>query len=771
VTALPRVACAHCGLPARPTSDDEPAFCCRGCATAWSLLHDAGLGDYYRLREALPEGPAEVTPDRPPEAEIVAALRDGELRIALDGMHCASCAWVVEELARPTGPLRVEPGLATAVLQVGDDPAGRLDDLARRLRPAGYGVRPVPWSGADLGDDASRRWELLRLGVAAACAMNVMLLAGSLYAGDRWGMEPELRALFRGLSLALSVPIVAFSALPILRRAAASIRARALHVDVPVAIAILWMFGTSAWEVLVGGGPIWLDSLAMLVFLLLGGRALEASVRRRVSERLTGLLERQAARARRMLGDTVERVAADSVAVGDRLELLPGDVVPLDVAVIAGRSAVDRAVVDGESRPRVAEAGDELPAGARVLDGRLEGRVVRGAARSTTEALRTQVRETLARRAPVELLSDRVARWFTAAILIIGPATWAGRTALGLPGAEEAAVAVLVAACPCALALAVPLAFAAAVHAAAGRGLLVRSGEAMLRLADVDHVAFDKTGTLTDPMPDLGPWNLRDGWTEEDVLRAGATAARGSLHPVSRAVVAAARAADVAATVAEEIRERAGIGVDALVAGRRVELGRPGATVRVDGVVVGHAAWVDRVRPGAAEAVAALEADGAGVSLLSGDRSGRVHALAAQLGIREARGDASPEDKAAALRAMRRAGRTPAFVGDGLNDAAALAEAEVGVAVGRGVDLAVEAADAVLLHDAVPSAPLTAIRLGRRLRATLRRNVAISVTYNVLAVSAAAAGLIGPLEAAALMPLSSLLVLGHAARLARPEET
>ena len=327
-------------------------------------------------------------------------------------------------------------------------------------------------------------------------------------------------------------------------------------------------------------------------------------------------------------------------------------------------------------------------------------------------------------------------------------------------------MAVLVVACPCALALATPLAFAAAVHGAAARGLVVRRGAALLTLGRVHRIVFDKTGTLTYGRLDPGALEGATG-RETRVLRLGGAACRGSLHPVARAVVRAAKQANVGdLPLAAELREVAGRGLEALVEGHRVAVGRPGATIRVDGAVAGRLALSDRTREDAAGTAAALRVAGVEVALLSGDEPATVSALASSLGIVEAEGGLLPAEKAAVLRVWRRDGERVAFVGDGLNDAPALAAADLGLAMGSAVDLSVEAADGALL-DGRLGAVADGVSLGRRLRRTLIQNVSLSIAYNLCAVSAAATGMLSPLEAAVLMPISSLVVVVNAARLAR----
>ena len=777
--------CAHCeqGLAGVQVvggrTEADVQFCCSGCATIWAVLHEAGLASYYRTRERLPDPATLQAASDPQESSLddpalSARLMDGDsATFAIDGMHCASCGWVIERLLSQDPAVcgvSVSVGRERATVRLTPDasiapPLGR---LARRLASAGYRAHPLRDSGEDPLAAKRRRGDMLRLGVAAACTMNIMLFAVSLYGGEAWGIDPALRSLFRWLSFALALPIVGFSAAPILQRAASAVAAGVIHVDVPVALAIGVMFGASAVAT-VTGGDVWFDSLGMLVVLLLGGRALDALARRRTAQRLHTLLRHQDVPVARLRGDARELVQADTLEPGDLIELGPGAVSPVDGRVASGRSEIDLAVVDGESVPALVEAGGAIPAGARVLDGVLRIEVARAAAASNVARIQKAVGQALARRGPTELLADRAARWFVAAVLLIAAATAIAWASSDPSRAVPVVVAVLVVACPCALALATPLSFAAAVHGAASRGLLVRDGSALWNLGQITQIAFDKTGTLTDAQ--LRPGALQLDATGEDlgadrILRLAAAACVGSRHPVAEAVVQAWRAgAPGPLPPAEHVKETAGEGIEALVLGHQVAVGRPGASIEIDGALVARLGLRSNVRPDAAEAVRALGALGLPVALLSGDEVQRAEALGAQLGIQEVRGALTPADKARWVRVRQEAGARVAFVGDGLNDAPALAEAFSGLAMGGAVDVALQAADGAVVTRS-PLAVVEGVRLGRRLRATLRVNIGLSVAYNTAAIAAAAAGLITPLLAAVLMPLSSLAVILIAARLA-----
>ena len=764
--------CVLCGDPLGKDTvvDDDGAtrFCCSGCQMVWRTLRDPQLLEFTEAELGVLDDP-----------QLASRLVSDEggsptVRLAVDGIRCASCAWLIESAllkddAVKDATVSLTEETVKIRLRSGDEPPP-LGRLARRLQLLGYKARPTRDSG-DLSPEAiqARRDEWLRLGVAAACALNLMLFAVGMYAAGDGGMERSLEAMFRWLSLLVATPILLYSSAPIMQRAVESARQHVIHVDVPVALAIVVMYGSSSLAVVQGTGHIWFDSLGMLVTLLLGGRAVEGMVRRRTSRRLASLLGISNARGRRVAEDgSDEWVPAELLEPEDRIRLSPGDRCPADVEVTSGRSDVDLSVVDGESRPRLVGPGDELPEGSVLLTGAVEAAVVVDPGHSTLARMRAAVDDAMDRRGKTQALADRISRTFIAAVLLIAATTAALWWHIDPTRAMPITISVLVVACPCALALATPLAFAAALHGAATRGLLVRSGEALLALARVDRVVFDKTGTLTEARPLPQELALTE-WGEElsgdEVLRLTGSACSASRHPVSQAVLHAARERTAhPLDLPAGFRELPGQGLVARVGRRAVQVGRPGATITIDQQVAGRLALEEPLRAGARETIDALRRLGVLPELLSGDEAGRASDLAARLGIDEVRGELTPAQKGQRIRALKQDGHRVVFVGDGLNDAPSLAEADVGLAVAEAVDLSLEAADGVL-HGG-PGPVIDALGIGRQLRRILIANLTMSLVYNTVAVSAAVAGWISPLAAAVLMPFSSIVVITNAVWLA-----
>jgi P-type Cu2+ transporter len=745
--------CPHCGTAVEGAAD---AFCCAGCETAAEIIRGAGLEEYYERREQYAPRPGPA-----PEAWAAVptrALPDGgrEARLVVDGLRCASCVWVVERvLERTPGVTEAMVSYATGRTTLRWDPE-RTDLAALASRVSALGYRPRA-----LGEESKPDHGILvRLGVASFATVWLMLLYEGIYAGWFFGIDEDVARLFRWAGLVISTPVAIWCASPFFAGAWAGWKGRVLHMDAPIAlgIAVLYLHGVAATLL---NQDAYLDSLGMLVALLLGGRQLESRGRRRAAEAAVALAAGTPGSARRATpAGTVETVPVGDLRVGDVVDVGAGEELPADGVVTEGAGHLRMALVTGEAEPVAVTAGDRVVAGTVLLDGALSVR------------LEAVGEETLLRRMAAELRSaadramrpgaaDRVAPWFTVATLLAAAATFAGWTlALGVGAAVAPTVAVLVVACPCALALARPLSAAAGLGAAARRGLLLRSGDALLDLGRVDEVALDKTGTVT-------AGAMAVSAADDEVLRVAAGLERYSGHPIARAIVEAAARRGIPLPRGEEVRETPGVGMRGRVDGRWWELrgGGPGEVLLVDGP--GGAEHpirlADTVRPDAAATVEGMRRLGLGVTLLTGDHEEPARRIAGAAGIDGLVARIDPSGKAEWVRERQRAGRRVLFAGDGLNDGPALAAADIGIAMATG------AASSVLVADGVVSSPATApllagLRAGRAAERSARRSEDWSVVYNLGAMAAAAAGFVNPLVAAILMPLSSAVVLWYSAR-------
>jgi Cu2+-exporting ATPase len=620
--------------------------------------------------------------------------------------------------------------------------------------------------------------------------MNLMFLHGALYAGEYSGMATPYETLFRWFSLAVGVPVLVFSARPFFRTAIAGLTSRVVHIDLPVAIALTVTFAASAWNTVRGSGPIWFDSLAMLIAALLGARQVQRSAQRATLERADGL--RGAAFlefARKRTGPgpdaPVVEVPLTALTPGDHVEVRSGELVPVDGVVLSGCSSLDNAVLTGEAVPTPVREGDAVHAGATNLGARLVVRVDAAGDRTRVGALMAIVQEALSRKPALLRTTDRLARRFVQALLVLAGLTGLAWMHQGPAVALERVVALLVVACPCALGLSVPLAVSVALLRAARRGIFIKNPDALERLRRVDTVLLDKTGTLTEGRSVVARWH------GDDAARQFAIALESeSAHAVARAFRGAAPSSLRAVRTIEQVVETPGQGITgrldghdvrvgnrihveaagaavpgelAAVAGTMVADGLSPVFVAVDGRVAGVAGIGDVLRPDARPTIDALRARGVRVRILSGDHPEIVARVARSLGVPagDALGGLTPEGKRDIVAGLvAGAGRPGAVVmaGDGVNDAAALALADVGIAVHGGTGATMVAADIVLTREGV--APIIDLLDGaRRLRGVIRRNIGVSLIYNAGASALAFFGLVGPLMAAVLMPVSSLTVI------------
>lgn len=746
--------CPHCGTAVEGVVD---LYCCRGCEIAAAIIRGAGLERYYTEREACAPRPEPVAAGWGSVPVETAEDGSASTRLVIDNLRCASCVWVTEAvLQRTPGVLDATVSYATGRATLRWDPARTsLSALATRIAQLGYRPRP-------LGTEAQPDRDLaVRLGVAAFAAMNIMLLAASVYTGWWQTMEPRWTTLFHWATLVLATPVALWCAKPFFTGAWSALRRGQLHMDLPIALAVALLYGHGVVATL-RSQDSYLDSLAMLVTLLLAGRMLEGRGRRRAAEAATALAATLPATARRETANGIETIPATELVAGDRIDLGSGEEIPADGLVVEGVGQVRMALVTGEAEPVAVQPGSRVVAGALVEVGALTV-VVEQAGDDTL--LRRMARELghAADRGLAPTAADRIAPWFTLITLLVATGTAMGwYLAAGLDSAIAHTVAVLVVACPCALALSQPLAAAAGLGATARRGLLFRSADPLLALADVDVVALDKTGTVTGGEP-------RVISADDATLRIAAGLERYSIHPIARAILAEADRRGIPLPRATEVIETAGAGMAGTIDGRRWSLRSGGAgLLRVGGPdaaesVIGLG---DRVRDDARRTVAALRGQGLRVVLLTGDHPEVAAAVAADCGITEVEAGRGPDDKRAWVAARQAEGHRVLLAGDGINDGAALAAADVGVAMGSG------AAASLLVADGVVVAPgLEPLLAGRRAALAARRAIRInqrrSIAYNILAVAAAAAGLINPLVAAILMPLSSGVVIWGASGVTR----
>ncbi|BAE53172.1 Cation transport ATPase [Paramagnetospirillum magneticum AMB-1] len=775
------VLCRHCGGPM--PADLAGDFCCRGCEGAFHLLEGLGLEQYYSRRTNDPAARL-LRPDDDADryhdfsAHVITDGDKGEssLHLMIEGLHCGACIWLIESLLnKQTGVTWARVNMTTRRLVVrwhtGETEPGVL------LAPViSVGYRLVPYDPERLGLETQRQEkELLRaMAIAGFAAGNVMLLSVSVWAGHFSYMGPATRGLMHWISALVVLPAVAWCVRPFARSAVAALRAGRTNMDVPITIGVTLACLMSLWETINGGEYAYFDSAITLLFFLLIGRYLDSRARGRARTTVEHLLALDAVAVTVLEDDGSQRMLPPhKVAPGSRVLVAAGERIGVDGRIIDGRSDVDTSLLTGESLPVSVTAGAQVFAGTINLSAPLRLEVSAVGERTLLAEIVRMMEVAEQGRARYVALADRVSRWYAPVVHVAALATFTGWTVFTNTPWQEAllyAVAVLIITCPCALALAVPVVQVIASGRLMRQGVLVKSATALERFADADTVVFDKTGTLT-----LGKPSLTEdgGWTRDD-LTAAAGLTPASRHPLARAITAACPTAPVADGVVEvpgmglEIpaqgirlgsRKFVGVADDASGDGPELWLARPGhAPVRF--------AFSDALRADAVAVVAELRRLGISVELLSGDRPAAAAKVAEALGLAEWRAGCTPAEKCARLAELAGQGRKVLMIGDGLNDAPALAAAHVSMSPSTAVDVSQTAADVVFQGGRLAPV-IETLDVARLSRILVKQNFGLALGYNLFTVPLAIAGMVTPLIAAIAMSTSSLVVIGNALRLSR----
>ncbi len=734
-------------------------------------------------------------------------------------MHCAACVTTVERaLGTVDGVVEASVSLVDELATVshGDavpDPEALVESVER----AGYGAEVLAGSGAaleaaverDRDRDAEQADLMRRFRVGVVCGLPVVVIG-------HWEMVPGLPALTADmlragwwLSAALTLPILVYVGRRFFTGAWSAARAGTSTMDTLVALGTgaAWLYSTVAVAAPhlfpAGSGRPFFEAVAVVITLVVLGQAIEAKAKGRTAKALRALFDLTPETADRVAGEDVETVPVAEVVPGDVLLVRPGAGVPLDGRVLDGRSEVDESMLTGENAPVDKAPGDEVVGGTVNGTGALTVLATRVGSDTVLSRIVAMVRKAQGTKPPIQRTVDRVAGYFVPAVVAVAVITFGVWFLFGpeprVNLAMVTAVAVLVIACPCALGLATPISIMIAIGRAARHGVLIRDGESLQRARDVDTVVLDKTGTLTLGKPAVTHANPAPGVDMEDFLATAVAVEAMSEHPAARAIVAHARERGIRAGEAAHFAAHPGLGASAVVAGRRVLVGSPkflesagvaaapvrahldrgaaeGGTpvvVAVDGAAMGAFAVADTVRSGARAAVERLRARGVEVMMLTGDEESAATRVASEVGIERVRARVSPEEKAAEIVALREAGRVVAMVGDGINDAPALATADVGVAMGSGTDVALQTGDVALLGDSLRGVD-TLLRISAATRRNVAQNLVGAFAYNVIGIPVAAGALypslgllLSPMIAGAAMAFSSVTVVANANRLRR----
>lgn len=717
------------------------------------------------------------------------------IKLAIGGMTCATCQGRVEKVLRKRpGVMSAQVNLVTETATVAYAPNEiGVEELVEAVERAGYTASRATGDAEEAErrrqeQEREQRRELMIL--AASVALTLPLVAPMALApfGVHWMLPATAQ-------LILAAPVQLLIGARFYRAAWPALRAGTGNMDLLVALGTSAAFGLSLYEMARGGAHLYFEASASVITLILLGKTLEARAKRGTTAAVRALLELRprTARVLRRGGETVE-IPVEAVGKGETVVVKPGERVPIDGTITRGASELDESLLTGESLPVSKKEGDDVTGGSINGSGLLHVEATRVGEESTLAQIVSLVEGAQASKAPIQRLVDRVAAVFVPVVVAIAIVTFVGWLAMGAatPDAILAAVSVLVIACPCALGLATPTALVAGNGAAAQAGILIQDAEALERARAVDVVVFDKTGTLTEGQPEVTEVIARAGLTADELLALTAAAQGGSEHPLGRAVVREAARRDLVLPELTAFEAVPGKGLTAKVAKRDLIVGSPrlieerglaigddtataiaahqdrGETVMVvaEGEVLGIVAVADRTREGAAEAVRRLHADGIDTILLTGDNERAAEAVAAELGIDRVIAEVLPEDKAAQVTALREEGRVVAMVGDGVNDAPALAAADVGIAMATGSDVAMQTAQVTLMRPE-PELVADALDVSRATSRKIKQNLFWAFVYNVVGIPLAAVGMLSPAIAGAAMAMSSVSVVSNASLLRR----
>ena len=820
--SLAETACFHCQLPL-PEKDVIQAtikgqnhlFCCNGCKSVCEAIFQSGLDGFYKRT---PEnGVLAPPPELPKDLELydLDAVQEEyihelgesrEINLLVEGIHCAACVWLIEHTLKAVpGVISVAVNLSAKRLFVKwDNNRLQLSGIIQRLGQIGYSAVPFDPEAAEGALQRQNRNLLYRMAFAGFAMMNLLWVSIALYSGADKG---EFREMFHWIGFGIATPTLFYSGFPFFKGAWTGLRNLHLGMDLPIAIGATITYLYSIYVTVSGTtvGEVYYDTVVNFVFVILVGRYLEAMSKRQAVASTQRLLDLQP-RVATVLRDGEESIVPiRSVKPNEIVLVKPGDKIPVDGLILEGLSTVDEAMLTGEFEPVTKEQGGHVSAGTINGHGMLKLQVEAVLKDTALGRIIRLVEEAQASKAPIQRFADRIVPWFVLATLGLATLTFIWWLDSDFELALMAATSVLIITCPCAFGLATPMSIAVASGLGARHGILVKNGAVLETLSGIDHFVFDKTGTLTEGCMTVSRIYLKTGcWvpcaeTEgvpdeiKKLFEYIGPAERYSEHPIAQAILECISSSGkpIEAKDATGFINRPGFGIKAEVAGKVVlagtsawldqnqiqrdevfdhqvqaldEQGIGSLRCAIDGQEVAVIGIEDQIRSDAPALVHDLKQDAIKVTLLSGDRQRTAETIAKRLGGMKVIAEVLPEDKDQTITDLQQQGGRVAMVGDGVNDAPALVRSDVGISLGSGTDVSIASSDIVLMSNELAKVRLAAA-LSRRTLRTIRQNIAISILYNLIMVPLAMSAMITPLVAAISMPISSLLVIGNAARI------
>jgi len=783
-------------------------FCCGGCLGVCQVIHESGLDNFYqrlKKRESTIAPPPNAPMDMDQydltevQTEFVQILADGshKTQLMVEGIHCAACVWLIEKaLTDMDGIIQAEVNLVHHRLALQWQPEKiSLANIMRRLAALGYAAIPFNLDNIEGHARQQNRKLLFRLGFAGFGAMNIMWISIALYAGAFSGISNEYRHFFHWVSFAIATPVLFYSGGSILYAAWQGLRQARLGMDLPIAIGAVITYTYSVWQTWIAGQHVYFDTVVTFLFVILIGRYLEALARRNASSATLRLLELQPRMATRITNGGEERIAVRKLHIGDHVRIRPGDKIPADGLVIEGQSHVDESMLTGESKPIHKNIDCRLIAGTVNGESPLSMQVEKTGTETVLSRIIHLVESAQGSKAPIQNLADRIAPYFVGVTLSLASLTFLYWFSIDVNTALLAATAVLIITCPCALGLATPMAIAVSTGLAAKRGVLIRNGKALEKLSDISHVVMDKTGTLTEGK--MTVTNILFAEDEDYTLQLAGSIERHDSHPIAKAVCLSQESKELRFFDARDLQMISGMGVqgivqtkdndyDVLIGNHRlmqqhgISLNQQhlnackhiesdmGIAVFIakNGKVLGLLQLEDKLREGTHELISKLAQSGLSMTILTGDSVAAANYLEKTLSKNmsipiHVIAEVLPEDKANEISRLQQQGKHVLMIGDGINDAPALAQADISIAMGGGTDVSMECSDIVLMGSELRKIPW-ALMLGRRTLKSIRQNLTFSLAYNIILVPAAMMAWVTPIFAALAMPLSSLIVIANA---------
>jgi len=799
--------CFHCSLPVPKNSSylveidgQEQSMCCPGCQAVAQAIVDGGLTSFYQYRTdtsptaraVVPEVLKELSLYDKPELQRSFVTSDEkntkQAALILEGIVCAACVWLNERhINALPGVIEFRVNYSTHRARVKwDDTQIHLSEILKAISSIGYLAHPFDPGRQEAVYKKERSKALRRLAVAGLGAIQVMMLAVALYAGDYSGMDENLEHFMRWISLLIATPVIFYSAHSFFSSAWRDLKARQLGMDVPVSIAIGLAYVASCWATITRSGDVYFDSVTMFTFFLLAGRFLEMGARQRAGQAAEELVKLLPAMATRVTDDGDETIAVTELVAGDKVRVKPGDSIPADGIIVEGRSSVDESLLTGESIPLVKSLYAQVIGGTVNIESPLLIKIQKVGEDTVLAAIQRLLDRAQVEKPSIAKAADKVAGVFVGFLLILVSIVGLWWYQHDASQAFWIILSLLVVTCPCALSLATPAAMTAATGSLTRLGVLTTRGHALETLAKVTHVVFDKTGTLTQGRLALEKIHLFSDSNEKECLDIAAALELGSEHPVAKVFI---QMSDPPSVVkAENIEAISGQGVTGLINGTQYRLGNAHFikdVINTKGAYAenNHASEIylanehsvlaafllnDVVRAQAKETIAELKAMNKEVWLVSGDNEMAVNHIAAQVGVENIYHSMKPEDKLTVIKDLQQQGNIVAMIGDGVNDAPVLAAAQVSIAMGGGTQLAQASADMVLLSEHLPHL-VDAIKMSKNSVKIIKQNLAWALAYNASALPLAAMGYVAPWMAAIGMSASSLVVVVNALRLNKYE--